>query len=313
MALLKIAMNPRTSILIRTKNEAKDIARTLDLVTDQTLKPDEIVVVDSGSTDGTIDIVQQRADVKLITMRPEDFTFGRSLNLGFAATQAEIVIALSAHAFPCDRDWLRHLVEPFDDPRVAGVYGKQAPHLDAYPPVEREYRSFYGDQPRIQTNPQNPDERTFSNANAAIRRQCWEKRPFDETLSGCEDVEWAWAMLMLGHTILYVPDAVVYHSHNEPLSQVYRRTYRETLALQTLYAQDMGLRDACKTWCHAVVADWRFILQQQKDLYWLLRSPLYRLVWVYGYLRPSLPTALWKPFYKHWKRGQLGSKEVGSL
>ena len=97
-------MNPITSILIRTKNEAKDIAKTLDLVVDQSLPPDEITVVDSGSTDGTIELVQQHPYVRLLTMRPEDFTFGRSLNLGFAATQADIVIALSAHAFPCDRE-----------------------------------------------------------------------------------------------------------------------------------------------------------------------------------------------------------------
>lgn len=309
-------MNPKTSILIRTKNEAKDIAKTLNLVTDQTLKPDEIIVVDSGSTDGTIALVQQRSDVKLLTMHPEDFTFGRSLNLGFAATQTELVIALSAHAFPCDRDWLKNLVEPFADARVAAVYGKQTPHADAYPPVERDYRSFYGNELRVQTNPNDFSDRTFSNANAAIRRQCWEKRPFDETLSGCEDVEWAWAMLMLGDTIIYAPDAAVYHSHNEPLRQVYQRTYRETLALQTLYAQDMGLRDAWKTWYGSVLADWRFILQQNKDRQWLLRSPLYRLFWTVGYLSPNLPVALWKPLYKQWnkrwKREPLASKEAGT-
>jgi len=306
-------MNLKTSILIRTKNEAKDIAKTLNLVMDQSLQPDEVIVVDSGSTDGTIEVVQQHPDVRLITMRPEDFTFGRSLNLGFAATQADIVVALSAHAFPCDRDWLQHLVQPFADPHVAGVYGKQVPHADAYPPVERDYRSFYHDQPRVQTNPNDLGDRTFSNANAAMRRQSWEKRPFNETLSGCEDVEWAWAILALGEKIVYAPEAAVYHSHNEPLRQVYKRTYRETLALQTLYGYDMGLRDAWKAWSNAVIADWQFILQHDKSRQWLLRSPLYRLFWTVGYLSPSLPAALWKPFYRRWTREQAAPNEAGSL
>lgn len=308
-------MKPKISVLIRTKNEAKDIAKTLDLVMDQVLMPDEVIVVDSGSTDGTIELVQQHPAVKLITMRSEDFTFGRSLNIGFVATQADIVVALSAHAFPCDRDWLQHLVQPFADPRVAGVYGKQAPHADAYPPVERDYRSFYGDEPRVQTNPNELGDRAFSNANAAIRSQCWGKRPFNETLSGCEDVEWAWAMLTLGEKIIYVPEAAVYHSHNEPLHQVYKRTYRETLALQMLYGYDMGLRDAWKSWHQSVLADWQFILQQRKERQWLLRSPLYRLFWTVGYLRPSLPAALWKPFSKQWKRQgtrAAAPKEAGS-
>ncbi|SRR5579883_1176360 len=302
-----------TSVLIRTKNEAKAITKTLELVMDQSLKPDEIIVVDSGSTDGTVDRVQQWPDVRLLTMRPADFTFGRSLNVGFAATQADIVIALSAHAFPCDRNWLKMLVQPFDDPRVAGVYGKQAPHLDAYPPVAREYQSFYSDQPRVQTNPDAVSDRVFSNANAAIRRQCWETHPFDETLSGCEDLEWAWAMLLLGYQIVYEPQAAVYHSHNEPLVQVYRRTDREARAQQALYHYDMGLRDAWRTWWQAVTADWRFIRQQSGDRRWLLRTPIYRLFWTYGYLRPSLPAALWKPFIKRWQQYSRPPKpEVGS-
>lgn len=303
-------MHFKTSVLIRTKNEAKDIAKTLSLVMDQALPPDEIIVVDSGSTDGTVELVQQHLDVRLLTMRPENFTFGRSLNLGCAATDADIIVMLSAHAFPANRGWLNHLIQPFRDPHVAGVYGKQAPHMDAHPPVERDYRSFYNDTPHIQTN---LHDGAFSNANAAIRRECWAKRPFNEALSGCEDVEWARAMLALGTKIVYAPEAAVYHSHNEPLRQVYQRTYRETLALQTLYGQEMGLRDAWKTWYNAVKADWQFILQQHKNRQWLLRSPLYRLFWTYGYLRPNLPAAFWKPVRKWWARKQASPKEAGSL
>jgi rhamnosyltransferase len=306
-------MHLKISVLIRTKNEAKDITKTLALVMDQSLPPDEIIVVDSGSTDGTVALVQQHSHVRLLTMRPEDFTFGRSLNLGCAATDADIIVMLSAHAFPYDRNWLKHLVQPFEDPYVAGVYGKQVPHVDADPPVERDYRSFYNDQPRMQTNPNDGGDRAFSNANAAIRRQWWEKRPFDETLSGCEDVAWAWAVLSLGTKIAYAPEAAVYHSHNEQLRQVYKRTCRETLALHALYGHEMGLRDAWKTWRKAVSADWQFILHEKKSRQWLLRSPLYRLFWTYGYLRPSLPVALWKPMHKWWARKQAAPNEAGSV
>ncbi len=306
-------MSITTSILIRTKNEAKDISKTLELIANQLLKPTEIIVIDSGSTDGTVALVKQWSAVTLMKMRSEDFTFGRSLNVGFAATQADVVIALSAHAFPCDRHWLQNLVRHFTDPLIAGVYGKQTPHTDAYPPVERDYRSFYGEQPRVQTNPKYVNDHTFSNANAAIRRQCWEKRPFDETLSGCEDTEWAWAMLTLGNKIIYDPEAAVYHSHNESLHNVYRRTYREALAQQALYHHEMGLREAWYTWWNAVLADLHFIRQQGKNHQWLWRIPLYRLLWTCGYLRPSLPAALWKPFYRRLTCEQLAPKqEVGS-
>lgn len=290
------------SVIIRTKNESKDISKALDIVKNQLLKPSDIVVVDSGSTDGTVDIVKQWSDVKLIQISPEEFTFGRALNIGFEAAEGEIVVALSAHAFPCSQHWLQNLVKHFDDLQVAGVYGKQVPQPDAWPPVQRDYLAFYGDQTRIQTSPDSRREHSFSNANAAIRRKCWEKRCFDEALTGSEDREWARAMLRLGYKIVYEPEAAVYHSHNEPLRKVYLRTYREALAQQSLYETKMSLRQALRRWRKSVSADIRFILQNGKEQEWLLRAPIYRFFWIYGYLRPSLPSAMWEPFIKRRKR-----------
>lgn len=295
-------MESDTSLIIRTRNESKDISKALDIVKNQLLKPSDIVVVDSGSTDGTVDIVKQWSDVKLIQISPEEFTFGRALNIGFEAAKGKIVVSLSAHAFPCSQHWLQNLVKHFDDLQVAGVYGKQVPQPDAWPPVQRDYLTFYGDQTRIQTSADSRREHSFSNANAAIRRKCWEKRCFDEALTGSEDREWARAMLRLGYKIVYEPEAAVYHSHNEPLRKVYLRTYREALAHQSLYERKMSLHDALRKWHKSVSADIRFILQNGKDHEWLLRSPIYRFFWTYGYLKPSLPAAMWEPFIKRRKR-----------
>ena len=302
-------MQPATSVLIRTKNEAKDISKALYLVTNQLLKPRDVIVVDSGSTDGTVEIVKQWRDVKLIQIRPEEFTFGRSLNIGFEAAGGEIIVPLSAHAFPCNQHWLQNLVKHFDDPQVAGVYGKQVPHPDAWPPVQRDYLAFYSDQTRIQTSPDSRREHSFSNANAAIRRKCWEKRCFNETLTGAEDREWARAMLRLGYKIVYEPEAAVYHSHNEPLLQVYLRTYREAMAQQSLYESKMSLRHALRRWRDSVLADIQFILQNGNGCKWLLRAPIYRLFWTYGYLRPSLPAVMWEALVRRRLRG-FSSKQL---
>ncbi|MCU0532596.1 MAG: glycosyltransferase [Hydrococcus sp. Prado102] len=295
-------METTISILIRTKNEAKDLPKALELIRQQSLKPTEIIVVDSGSTDGTVEIIRQQNDIKLIEMKPEEFTFGRSLNIGFQAAKADIIISLSAHAFPCDRDWLKHLVQHFDNPQIAGVYGKQAPQPDAWPPVQRDYLDYYGDRMRLQSNPEKFNDYSFSNANSAIRRQYWEKRLFDETLTGNEDQEWAQAMLKKGYKIVYEPKAAVYHSHNEPLFKVYQRTYREALATQQLYERKMTLRGALETYYRSILADRRFILDRDEQREWLLRSPVYRLFWTFGYLRPNLPNALWEPLINQWKR-----------
>ncbi len=287
---------PRVSIVVRTKNEAEDIKKTLCLVGRQILKPCQIIVVDSGSTDGTVEIVQGWSGIKLIQIDGERFTYGWALNIGFAAAEGEIVVSLSAHAFPCHEQWLNNLVRHFDDLLVAGVYGRQLPHTDAWPPVKRDLlNSPYGEQLRIQRNPGDPRDHYFSNVSAAIRRKFWLEHAFDETLPYCEDWEWAHAMLRSGYKIVYDPDAAVFHSHNESFLKVYDRSYKEALARRLLYDDSgVGLRGGLKMWLSTLLGDIRFIVRNGGDRRWLFWAPVYRLPGIYAHLRPGLSAALWK-------------------
>lgn len=291
------------SVLIRTKNEAAAIGKALNLVTSQLFKPEEIIVVDSGSTDGTVEIIRQWEDVKLIQISPDEFTFGGALNIGFEAAHSDIVVPLSGHAFPCNERWLGNFLRHFDDPQAAGVYGRQLPHPEAWPPVKRDYLSgSYGDQLRIQENLDDPRDHFFSNANAAIRRTCWERHPFNETMPYCEDWEWARAMLQRGYKIVYEPEAAVYHSHNDTLLKACWRTYSEASAAKLLYRRrEMSIRKALRLWQKMVLDDVNFVRQNGRDFKWLLWSPVYRFFWTYGWLRPDMPGALWRPFVRRWK------------
>jgi rhamnosyltransferase len=274
------------SIVLRTKNEAKSLPRMLGLIRRQAYKPKpEIIAVDSGSTDETIGILKGQNDIRVLEIPGKEFTFGRSLNLGIDAASGEVVVALSAHAFPRGKSWLERLLMPFQDPTVAGVYGRQLPHDDACPSVKRDYLEFYTDKPRTQANPDDPADHYFSNANGAIRRACWEKRPFDEELPGCEDWDWARAALRLGFKIVYAPDAAVYHSHNERLQDVYRRSYREAAAQGAMY--DLRKRPCgwFQTWRQSLFADIRFIFRNREPRKWLFWAVIYRFSWSYGRCR----------------------------
>ncbi len=272
------------SIVLRTKNEGKFLGKTLGLIRQQSYAPrPEIIVVDSGSTDNTLAIASREDGLRVVNIPADDFTYGRSLNTGIRESRGDVIVALSAHAFPRGKRWLNRLVSHFNDPKVAGVYGRQLPHADAWPSVKRDYLEFYGQESNIQTDPDNPNDHCFSNAASAIRRSLWEKHPFDEKLPYCEDWEWARSMLMLGYTVVYEPHAAVYHSHNESLRVVYHRCRQERLARGILYKQQFGRNSHwCQIWARSVAADISFIKKNDQHKKWFLWVPVYRLFWAMG-------------------------------
>jgi glycosyltransferase involved in cell wall biosynthesis len=182
-----------------------------------------VVIVDSGSTDGTLDIVRS-FPTTLIQIRPDEFTYGYALNLGVANVDAEIVATLSAHSLPAGPDWLRALIEPFSGPRVAGVYGRQLPRSNAtiLELAGMRLTGLLSDQPKLLAR-----RPLFSNANGAFRRSLWLDHPFDERVGGAEDIAWVRSMQERGYLIAYQPTAIVYHSHGEPLMRHLRRASRD--------------------------------------------------------------------------------------
>lgn len=115
---------PLCSIVIRANNEERHIERLLTGILQQTIKEVEVVLVDSGSIDATVAIAL-KYPVRVLHIQPEDFTFGRSLNLGIDAAKGEFIVIASAHVYPVYPDWLERLLSPFIDPQVALSYGKQ--------------------------------------------------------------------------------------------------------------------------------------------------------------------------------------------
>ena len=114
----------RTSVIVRCFNEERHIGRLLSGLVRQTRQPDQIVIVDSGSTDATLAIAR-RFPVEIHTIEPEQFSFGRSLNIGCRAADGDILVFASAHVHPVYDTWLVELTAPFSDPQVALTYGRQ--------------------------------------------------------------------------------------------------------------------------------------------------------------------------------------------
>ncbi len=254
MQLVTDAQNAHhtVALVIRCFNEEAHIGRLLTGVIRQRRIPEQIIVVDSGSTDATLAIASA-FPVEIVVISPDDFSFGRALNQGLAEASTDIVVLASAHVYPVYDTWIEHLVAPFTDSEIAVTYGRQETPPDGRFSERRILaRWFPGTSVERQRHP------FCNNANAAVRRSVWTDQPYDEDLTGLEDLDWAKKALAAGHLVSYVAEAPVVHVHGESFAQIVNRYRREAIAHKAIHEdQRMGVGMATRLGVANVVGDLR--------------------------------------------------------
>jgi hypothetical protein len=197
--------------------------------------------------------IASRYPVRVVTVSPQDFTFGRSLNLGCRAARAELIVFASAHVYPVYPDWLERLLEPFQDGRVGMTYGKQRGDERTRFSEGQIFQKWFPE-----TSVAWQDHPFCNNANAAIRKALWRQHPFDESLPALEDIEWAtWAMSQ-GRGLAYVAEAEVVHVHDETPREVFGRYRREAMALRKIHPHtQFRVTDLVRLFLANVVSDAR--------------------------------------------------------
>jgi len=229
---------PRASVIILTKNEEANVGRCLDGVFAQKVDfPFDVIVVDSGSTDRTLEIIRGY-DVKLLEIPPEQFDHGLTRQFGAERGTGEFVVTIVADAAPVGETWLANLLKPFaEDAKIAGVYGGQIARENCDPFNAAQLRAWItGREKRVvhrlpegaRLADMPPEKRRetviFDDINSARRRSILEKFPFP----GCEyaeDLAWAWDVLSAGYTLVYEPTAKVVHSHRRTLSYAFKKRF----------------------------------------------------------------------------------------
>jgi 2-desacetyl-2-hydroxyethyl bacteriochlorophyllide A dehydrogenase len=229
---------PEISVIIRTFNEEKYLPALLDALQHQSRRDFETIVIDSGSLDHTRDIAAQKADLSL-RIQSHDFTFGHSLNVGIREASGKYIVIVSAHTLPVNSEWLNKLIEPFHDDQTAMVYGRQLGGEASKFSESQDMRRTFGSKHQILQ----PPNFFANNANSAIRRDLWQQHPFDESLPGLEDIEWAKYWMERDYRVAYEPAAALYHIHEENWRQVRRRYHREAIA-----ARRIGIKNLKHAW-----------------------------------------------------------------
>ena len=249
----------KVSIIIRTLNEAHYLPELLEGIAGQIIDGAvEVIVVDSGSSDATVQIAEQ-GGAHLNHIAKDDFSFGRSLNLGCNNASGDILVFISGHCVPCDKNWLAALCAPIKAGEAGYVYGRQTGRDTTKFSEQQIFEKYFPPHDA----PQNADF-FCNNANAAIARNVWQNYLFDEEITGLEDMKLARLYVGDGGKIAYASGAMVFHIHNESWGQTRRRYEREALAMEKIAPElHLSLLDAVWFFIASIFHDWSAAIAQK--------------------------------------------------
>jgi len=279
---------PTISIVIPTRNGANTLAELLAMLSVQTIKVQEIIVIDSSSEDRTVTIAQEHgADVVMIDK--DDFDHGGTRTMAAKLAQGEITVFFTQDAIPASKDALELLIKPFlNDLDISVCYGRQLPAFDAnifaahlrhfnYP-EKSELRSLR-DKTRLGLK-----TIFVSNSFSAYRSQALaEVGFFKNGLIFGEDTCTVGRMLLGKKKIAYVAEACVYHSHNYSMVEDFKRYF------------DIGVLHSTESWLLNTygTAEKRGMLFLRSEMSLLVKEGKYYL-WPVSILKNSLKLIAYK-------------------
>ena len=253
--------NPFASIIIRSFNEGWALRETLPAVQAQEYWNWELIVIDSGSTDGSVDLIRKARPKHFIQMKPGEYNPSRVMNLGMQLAASDFGIFLNADATPQGNNWLRPLITSLQEPKNAAVFGRQIPRPGCGAVFACDYERCFG---------RNRDSRKwehfFSMVSSGLRKDVWLRRGFLEKMQYSEDDEYTRWCRAEGYEVVYCPESVVMHSHNYTPQQAYCRSFGEARALAAVW----NGRRSDFNWPRTVLLGW--LNDARRDLVFCARN-----------------------------------------
>ena len=217
--------SPSVSIIIPVKNAEKTIYTCLDAIYHQEfVGPLAVLLVDSGSTDRTLEIAST-FPTRLLQIPPEQFHHAGTRHLAIQRTGEPLIVLLNGDAVPANSYWLSTLLLAVQPEDVAAAYSRQVPQPGAYPMEEFFLDIVY---PPVRNGASMRGRvfgSFFSTVSCILKRSIYDANPFSPKMIISEDQEWSIRVSQRGYRILYAPESIVYHSHNYSLERAFRRFF----------------------------------------------------------------------------------------
>lgn len=257
---------PKVSIIMRVYNEMPYIKYALRKLEQQSFQDYELIVVDSGSTDGSYQVAEAANPEIIYQIPPGTYVPGRVLNEAISKASGEIIVFNNSDCIPQNNFWLENLIRPFQqDPEVIATFANQIPRPNASPLVKKDYERAFGDG-----SISSKWKHFFSLASSAVKREAILQYPFNPTIQYSEDIEWSWRMKQMRKKITYVPDSIVEHSHNYTWKGLIKRYTGEGKAEKEIYKdkRDNFLRAVAISACVEFVRDSIYLIKHCQ-VHWL--------------------------------------------
>jgi rhamnosyltransferase len=251
------------SVIMRSFNEGWALKGTLPALAAQEYPNWELIVIDSGSTDGSQELIRAARPAHFVQITPAEYNPSRVMNQGMRLARSEFGVFLNADATPQGPTWLRPLVAALENPRTAACFGRQIPRPDCRAVFANDYDRCFG--------PNRESARWdhfFSMVSSGLRKDVWVRRGFREDLQYAEDDEYTRWCKAQGYNVVYAPESVVMHSHNYTPEQSYKRAFGDARAIGKAWAGAPGEFSWAKTvllgWLSDVRHDARFCLREKR-------------------------------------------------
>ena len=249
-------MPSQVAIIVRSKNEMPHLRTMLGMLQKQTFSEFELFAIDSGSTDGSVELLQHSCDADHLTeIPPEAYAPGKVLNEAIAPISHEIIVLLNADAIPQSEAWLEKLICPLLDATADATFSRQIARPDSHFIVTYDYQRAY--------DPKKAGDSFFSAVACAFKRELWERHPFHNQ-GYAEDAIWADSCRVFGARLQLVPGSEVEHSHNYSLSQLFYKKFRHGNALAKTEGQVSAVGHRLYLCMRELVRDFLFACRQRK-------------------------------------------------